>query len=30
MDLLFLGVIVLLYGVTHWLVGAVARLGDSK
>jgi len=29
-DLLFLGVIVVLYAVTHWLIGAVSRLGDGK
>jgi len=30
MDLVFLGAIVVLYAVTHWLIAAVSRLGDSK
>jgi len=29
-DFVFLGFIVVLYAATHWLIGAISRLGDSK
>jgi hypothetical protein len=29
-DVVFVGVIVVLYAVTYWLIAAVSRLGDSK
>jgi hypothetical protein len=30
MDAVFILLIVVLYGVTHWMVGAIARLGDVE
>ena len=30
MDALFLGIIVVLYALTHWLVRAVSRLGAGE
>jgi hypothetical protein len=29
-DFVFIGALVVLYAVTHWLIGAVSRLGDGK
>lgn len=30
MDIVFIGVIVVLYGVTHWLTAAISRLGGIE
>jgi hypothetical protein len=30
MDAVFVSLICLLYGLTHWLVAAIARLGEVK
>jgi len=29
-DLVFIGALVVLYAVTHWLIAAVSRLGSSE
>jgi len=30
MDIVFIGVIVVLYGVTHWVTAAISRLGGIE
>jgi hypothetical protein len=30
MDIVFIGVLVVLYAVTHWLIAAVSHLGSSE
>jgi hypothetical protein len=30
MDVVFVGALVALYAVTHWLIGAVSQLGSSE
>jgi len=30
MDIVFIGVIVALYGITHWVTSAISRLGGIE